>query len=88
MVEYFNEVQAESCPSKPGSYRFRLLKLSDRGETVHSVTGESADGLCNDQVYLPGEGVVDHRVETFTVSCVESRDALVSVDSGKLPFGV
>ena len=25
MFEYFNEVQAESCPSKPGSYRFRLL---------------------------------------------------------------
>jgi hypothetical protein len=28
MVEYFNEVQAESCPSKPGSYRLRLLSLS------------------------------------------------------------
>ncbi len=26
MVEFFNEVQAESCPSKPGRYRFRLLK--------------------------------------------------------------
>ena len=51
-----------------------VFQLSDGREAVHRVAGETADGLGDDEVDLPGKGIRHHRLETLTVSGVGSRD--------------
>lgn len=57
-----------------------LLQLADGGQAVHRVSGKAAHRLGDDEVYLPGEGVGDHLIETSPALCVRAGNTLVRVN--------
>ena len=54
-----------------------LLQLADGGQAVHRVPGKAAHRLGDDEVYLPGEGIGDHLIETRPSLCVRAGNALI-----------
>lgn len=48
----------------------------------------TADDLCDDQVDLPGQRVLDHPIEAVPVLCVQSADPFIRVHIHKLPIRI
>lgn len=65
-----------------------FLKFSDGGQAVYGISRKTADGFCDDEVYLPGKGIVDPAFETSRFFGIESGYSFVRIHSGKLPFGI
>ena len=65
-----------------------LLQLADGGQTVHGVSGETADGFGHDQVDLSGKGIPDHPVKAVTVFGVDGTDTLVGIDLHEVPIRI
>ena len=62
-----------------------LLQLADDRQAVHSIAGETTDGLGDDQVDLPGQGIRDHLLEALALLRIRTADALVGVQTHKVP---
>ena len=63
-----------------------FLELTDVLQRIHSVSRKAADGLCDDEVNLAREGILDHLVEAVTLLCVGAADSLVRIHPGELPI--
>ena len=63
-----------------------LLQLADGGQAVHRIPGKAAHRLGDDEVYLPGEGVGNHLIETDPALCVRAGNALVRINRHKFPL--
>ncbi|MDY6320961.1 MAG: hypothetical protein SPL44_08150, partial [Bacteroidales bacterium] len=57
-----------------------VLEVSDGSQGIDRVPGKSADRLCDDQVNLSGEGVLDHGLESGSLSDAGAGDSFVGVD--------
>ena len=56
-----------------------LLQLANSDQTVYSISGEAADGLGNNEVDLPGEGIINHPTRRTDVLVVRLSVYLVLV---------
>ena len=65
-----------------------LLQLADGGQTVHGVSGETADGFGHDQVDLSGKGIPDHPVKAVAMFGVDGTDTLVGIDLHEVPIRI
>ena len=65
-----------------------LLELTDMGQRVYGVSGETGDGLGNDQIDLPRKCVLHHTLEAFALLGHQPRNALVGVYLNEAPFGI
>ena len=59
-----------------------LLQGADGRQAVYGVPGETADGLGDDQIDLPGQRIRHHAFEALALFRVGAGDAFVYIDSG------
>ena len=63
-----------------------LLQGADGRQAVYGVPGETADGLGDDQIDLPGQRIRHHAFEALALFRVGAGDAFVGVDPSELPI--
>ena len=68
--------------SKP---QHRIFKLSYSSKAVHRISCKTADWFCNNKVNLSVKCILDHEVETITVLCACSGNALIGINLYKFP---
>ena len=66
----------------------QLLQVPDRLQQVHRVSGETADGLREDDVDLPSLAVRHHALKLGALVRAGAGDEVVRVHTGKFPFRV
>ena len=63
-----------------------LFQLPDGRQAVYGIPGEAADRLCDNQVDLPGQGVLDHAVKPIPLFRIAAGDPFVGVHGHKFPI--
>ena len=71
---FFVDDQVTLAVKGPDVFLFKIrlnalvLQLADGGQAVDCVSGKAADGLGDDEIYFPVEGIVHHVLEALALA--------------------